>query len=51
LNGAGVALTDIIAVKVVTMARRENHMFGVGNDTKVMYNLSGRILNNFGMVG
>jgi hypothetical protein len=51
LNGAGVVLTDTIAVKAVTMVRRENHMFGVGNDTKVMYNLSGRILNNFGMVG
>lgn len=34
-NRAGVALTDIIAVKAAMTARKEKRMFRIGIDTKV----------------
>lgn len=50
-NSAGVALTDIIAVKAATTARKEKRMFGIRNDTKATLDLFGKILNDFGTVG
>jgi hypothetical protein len=35
-NRAGAALTELIAVRATTTAKKEKRMFGIGIDAKVM---------------
>jgi hypothetical protein len=50
-NRAGAALTELIAVRATTTAKKEKRMFGIGIDAKVMWDWSKGLLNDFGTVG